>query len=62
MSDEKIESDLTKSLNEPKYEVWNGTSIYHLLWSAIGLNGINNQNLSIQLLNGYVEYKKKKCK
>lgn len=58
MKDENIEQNLIDTLNNPNFNEWNGTSLYHLSLSAIGLNGFNNQKMSIQLLNKYVEYKK----
>ena len=50
-------SQLKESIKDPKYELWNETSISHLLLSRLGMNGKEAQELSKKILNNYIEWK-----
>lgn len=58
LSDEEVISQLKDSIKDPQYELWNETSISHMMISGMGTNGMEAQKLAIQLLDGYVNWKK----
>ncbi len=56
MSDETVKKQLTESLKNPQFEVWNSTSISHLNIIKSGHNGEENKQMAIKLLNQYREW------
>jgi len=57
LSDESVISQLQTAVNNPKFEVWNETSISHMYIAAVGANGPTAQKLAKQLLDRYVQWK-----
>ena len=60
MSDETIKQQILESLEDPKFEVWNSTSISHLTISLCGFNGYEVSDLSYRLFTNYISYLKDK--
>ncbi|XWV25430.1 putative ORFan [Tupanvirus deep ocean] len=58
MSNEQVENDLANTQSDPKFEVWNATSLSHLTIAAFGLNGPTAQKYAMELFEKYIEYKK----
>lgn len=56
ISDAEVERQLRGSLSEPKYELWNATSLNHLIISLCGYNGYECSELSYQLLKGFINF------
>lgn len=57
LSDEHVLNDLRDSVAIPKYEVWNMTSVSHLIIASLGTNGHGEpQDLANQLLEGYAQW------
>lgn len=42
----------------PNYGDWNSTAVSHMCLAASGINGEEARELGLELLNGYIEYKK----
>ncbi|XWV26758.1 hypothetical protein QJ857_gp0296 [Tupanvirus soda lake] len=58
MTNEQVENDLANTRLDPKFEVWNATSLSHLTITAFGLNGPRAQKDAIELFEKYIAYKK----
>jgi hypothetical protein len=56
MSDQTILSQLNDSLANPKFEVWNTTSLSHLYLAGLGVNGKEASDKAILLLRRFLEY------
>jgi hypothetical protein len=56
LSDETILRQLTEELATPNFEVWNGTSISHLVLAVTGVNGTETQDLAINLIDQYQQW------
>jgi hypothetical protein len=55
---EQIKKSYEQTLNEPRYEIWNETSLGRLYNSASGSDGLEIQILAIQILKGYYQWYK----
>ena len=53
---EEIRSQLEPSLTDPKFEVWNSTSVSHILLSTTGLDGPQAKEISQTLLERYIAW------
>jgi hypothetical protein len=56
LTNEEVISQLKESLANPQYEVWNSTSIAHIIYSMYGANGKEAASLALQLFQGAMEF------
>ena len=56
MSDEVVRQQLRSSLENPRYEVWNSTSLSHLMISLMGANGYEASELAYKLYEGFISW------
>lgn len=56
LSDDVIKQQLTDSLVNPKYEVWNSTSLSHIRISMTGINGKEVQEVATKLYEAYIQW------
>ena len=62
MSDEMVKKQLMESLDNPRFELWNMTSLNHLMLSMSGHNGREVAILSYELLKMYDSWLKESGK
>lgn len=53
LSDEFVLKDLKKALEQKNYDIFNKTSICHILYAAVNYNGEEVKEVGIQLLEEY---------
>tara|TARA_Y100000741_G_scaffold169364_1_gene128271 strand:+ start:750 stop:1100 length:351 start_codon:yes stop_codon:yes gene_type:complete len=58
LSDTKVLEDLTNALKTKQYEIFNKTSINHILFAALNYNGEQTKKIAIELLEEYNEWAK----
>lgn len=56
ISNQQVIDSLRENLTNPKFEVWNTTSIGHLMIVACGYNGLTARKLAMELLSKYVNW------
>ena len=56
MPKEETLRQLRETIENPRYEVWNGTSLSHLFINATGIDGSECRILSLRLLDGYISF------
>ena len=56
MSDEIVKKQFLSSLENPRYERWNSTSLNHLKFSLMGCNGFEVSELAHKLFTGYISW------
>ena len=56
MPDETVKEQLLSSLENPRYECWNSTSLNHLMLSLMGCNGFEVSELAHKLWTGYISW------
>ena len=59
LSNKKIKEQLEESIKNPRFELWNSTSISHLNIIESGYNGEENKILAKKLLVNYYSWKYK---
>lgn len=55
-TDEQILAQLRESIDDPKYELWNTTSLSHMLICIEGHNGAEAHELGLKLANGFCDW------
>ena len=58
MSDETVKQQILKSIENPRFEVWNSTSISHIFLCLSGFNGYEVAELAYHLLKNYIAWAK----
>jgi len=59
LTDDSILKSLQNQINNPyPFNQWNSTSLAHISYSVMGLNGIKCQKLALSILNDYIEWAK----
>lgn len=56
ISNQQVIDSFQKTLIEPKFEVWNSTSISHIIIAACGYNGLTARKLALELLGKYMDW------
>ena len=54
--DETVKEQILSSLENPRYESWNSTSLNHLMISLMGCNGFEVSELAHKLWAGYISW------
>ena len=58
MSDETTKKQYLECIENPQFEVWNSTSINHLIISIMGYNGYEVSDIAYQLCKNYIDWRK----
>ena len=58
LSDAIIKKQLEDALIDPKFEVWNSTSLSHIMLAMSGYNGYEVSEIAQQLFRNMIEYLK----
>jgi hypothetical protein len=58
LSANDVVKQLKDSVKNPRYEVWNSTSLSHLNISASGFDGPEARTLALRLLSGFIKWAK----
>ena len=58
LSDAFVLKEFTDTLKKKPYEIFNKTSINHILFAALNYNGEQTKNIAIKLLEEYNEWAK----
>jgi len=53
---EETKRQYLASLENPQFEVWNGTSVSHLMLDVSGYNGYEISDLAFQLFRDYISW------
>lgn len=57
MPDETVKKQLLQSVENPQFELWNATSLNHLIISVVGFNGYEVSDLAYKLVKDYIAWK-----
>lgn len=60
LTDEQITRQLRVSLDDPRFDKWNTTSVSHAAIAATGHNGEEARELGLELLNKFIEWRRTK--
>jgi hypothetical protein len=60
LTDEQITRQLRVSLDDPRFDKWNTTSVSHAAISATGHNGEEARKLGLELLKRFIEWRRTK--
>lgn len=60
MSDETVKKQLQEALEDPQFEVWNMTSISHIMLSMSGMNGFEVAYIAQELFRNYIGWHKER--
>lgn len=55
-SDEEVVAQTKSSLENPQFERWNTTSLNHTVIACLGYNGVEAQDLSLQLYQKHIDW------
>jgi len=58
MSTETTKQQYIKAIDNPQFELWNSTSISHLMISIMGHDGYEVSDLAYQLYKKYINWRK----
>ena len=56
LGDERIIVMFRESIDNPRFEVWNSTSVNHMFIAAANVNGPIAKKLALELLEKFIEY------
>jgi len=57
LSDQAVDDSLTRSLENPKFEIWNSASVNYIRLAALGVNGPVIQEKAEKLFVDFIKYK-----
>ena len=62
LDDNTILEQLTRALEQKNYELFNGTSVSHIILAGYGINGFKTKEIAINLLIDFNKWTKKNNK